>query len=209
MGTKPRIALIGLVLAGITLCGCESDAASRRPLSQSGVTASAARTTTPSTYPTSAWGSQAGTTAAPVGSTATSMPATQSARMTDPGMAPGVTSSTLSSGASPVSSPMMQNGVTPAASQTTAQFPGIPVSATSTGGMDPSGRITNPTNVPAPAPQATWPSGMPAASGAGMKTADPSSSVPPTQSSYQTRYPELQPPTSVPTMPKPGQSPNE
>ena len=196
MGTKPRIAWTGLVLTGIALCGCESDVGSRRPLSQSGFTASAARTTTPSGYPTSAWDSQARTATGPVNSTATSLHAT--------GMAPAAASASLSS------SPTMQNGIAPANVQTTAQFPGMPASATSTGSLDTSGRLTNPTTVSTPAPQGTWPSGMPAAGGNGVKTTDPSSvNVPQTQTTYQTRYPELQPSSSVPTMPKPGQSPNE
>jgi hypothetical protein len=119
-------------------------------------------------------------------------------------MAPATTSVPLNS------SPTMQNGIAPTTAQTTAQFPGMPAAAPSTGSLDPSSRITNPTNVSTPAPQGTWPSGMPAAGGTGVKTTDPASgNVPQTQSSYQTRYPELQPASSVPTMPKPGQGPNE
>jgi hypothetical protein len=96
----------------------------------------------------------------------------------------------------------------PASSQPPAPFPGLPSSQTTTGGVDQGSRITVPSNAPAPA----WPSTTPAAGGTGMKTMDPpaiNTSSQTSDSTFQTRYPDVQPASTVPTTPKPAQSPNE
>lgn len=187
MGRTPGIALIGLVLTGITLSGCESCAACR-----ASKPASATPTTYSSTYATPTSNSQARTTTgSPLDATASSGSASQSARIPNPGMVPVATSSSLN-----------------AASQTAAQFPGLPSSQPAGTGMSSGSRLTSPSTVQAPAP-AAWPSGVPAA-GTAMSTPDapPANASQTRDSSYQTRYPDLQPASAVPTMPKPGQNPN-
>jgi hypothetical protein len=97
-------------------------------------------------------------------------------------------------------------------SQPPAQFPGLPASPTSTGGFDSGSRTVNSGNTPASQP--TWPSVAPAGTGTGMNMPNPPpvNTSPSGDSSYQTRYPQLQsapPAPAVPTMPKPGSNPNE
>jgi hypothetical protein len=102
-------------------------------------------------------------------------------------------------------------GITPAASQTSTQFPGLPSPQTMTGGVNPGSRVTNPGNAPVTPPQSAWPSGVPGAAAAATNPTQPptGNAAQPSDSSYQTRYPDLQTPASVPTMPKPGQGSNE
>ena len=103
-------------------------------------------------------------------------------------------------------------GRIPASSQPPAPFPGLPSSQTTAGGVDQSSRITVPNNAPAPVPQPAWPSTTPAAGGTGMKTMDPpaiNTSSQTSDSTFQTRYPDVQPASTVPTTPKPVQNPNE
>jgi hypothetical protein len=207
MGTKPGIALIGLGLAAILSSGCESSAACRPK------TVSAWQTSTPSGYPASAVANQTRTTTGnPVAAMGPANPSSQSARITDPSMSSASTPSALSQTSSQsVSSMASPTGSTPAASQTPASFPALPSSQTSTAGVDQSSRMINPATTQSSPPQPPWPSTIPAAGATAVKQADP----PPIntsqtgETSYQTRYPQLQSSPSVPTMPKAGQSGND
>jgi hypothetical protein len=76
--------------------------------------------------------------------------------------------------------------------------------------MDQSSRMTNSGTTQATMPQPHWPSMIPAAGATGVKPSDPPA-VNTSQtgdSSYQTRYPQLQPSSSVPATSTAGQNPN-
>jgi hypothetical protein len=212
MGTKPGIALIGLGLTAITLSGCESLATSR-PSKPLGGSVSAWQTT-PSSYPASGLANQTTrtTTGNPVASTASGNSTTPSARVTDPGM----TSATMGSSVTPASSQstssvMSPAGSTAAAPQTPASFPGMPSSQTSSGSVNQSSRMTNSTATQATTPPPSWPSTIPAAGATGTKQSDPPAvnTSQTGESSYQTRYPQLQPSSSVPTTSKSGSTSND
>jgi hypothetical protein len=207
MGTKPMFALIGLVCTGITLSGCESCDACRanKPWGQNNVTASAAPTSLPNSVATNTMG---GNQALPVtgnspNAAAPAMPTSQSVRITDPGINPGALAAPGSSGGAAASA----NSLTGA--QPAMQYPGVPAYATSPSSFNSGSRTVNGANA-APA-QSGWPTVTPAGAATGMNPSYPLPANPsPTgDSSYQTRYPQLQPTPSVPTMPKPGSSPNE
>jgi hypothetical protein len=87
----------------------------------------------------------------------------------------------------------------------------MPSAQPSTASIDPGSRMTSPGTSPAATPQPTWPSTIPAAGAIGAKQPDPPAINTSTtgESSYQTRYPQLQPSSSVPATPKAGQNPND
>jgi hypothetical protein len=229
MGTKPGIALTGLVWTAITLSGCESCSACRpsKPWGQATVSAA------PTASPAFGWNNQSrNSTANPPDSTGVATATTQSARITDPGANPVAPMSPVnpvsnqsasttavtgfptnsSSAAFPSSrAPDSLAARTPASSQPPAPFPGLPSSQTTAADVDQGSRITVPSNSPAPVPQPAWPSTRPAAGGTGMKTMDPPAinTSQTSDSTFQTRYPDVQPASTVPTTPKPAQNPNE
>ncbi|HLJ94665.1 MAG TPA: hypothetical protein VKU02_15875 [Gemmataceae bacterium] len=222
MGMKPGIALIGVVWTGITLSGCESCAACKasKPWGQD-ATAAAASSSNPSGYPTSAWGNQGRTiTSTPLPSSGAMTPASQSARVTDPGLNSAATSSALSPAVNSSTTPASATGFTTNApdnrfstpSQPTATVPSMSSAATSSGSMDQSSRISNTGTATTPAPQMAWPM-TPSSTGSGMGMKAPDSTSPSTtatgNSSYQTRYPDVQPAATVPSTPRFSQGGNE
>jgi hypothetical protein len=187
MGTKPGIALIGVVLTGITLSGCESS----KPWGQDRATVSTAQSSNPTGYPASAWANQGRMmTNSPLSSTGQAVPASQSARITDPGLNSGATTPSLNPASNQLATPTSPTGFSASAADsrfpTTSQatYSGLPSSQTSTGGIDQSSRIPNTGTATSPAQQPAWPTAPSAGGGMGS-------------------------PQSVPTMPRPGQSPNE
>ncbi|SRR5216683_1350112 len=216
MGTKPGIALISVVLTGIMLSGCESCGACRasKLWGQDKATVSAGQSNNPNGYPAS-WANQPRTIpGSPLASAGSGLPANQSARITDPGLNSGAMTSSLNSASNQPAAPTLPTNATdarfPTTSQIPASFPGLPSSVPATG-IDQKNGIPNTGNVTAPAQQPAWPAATSTGGGMGMRTQEPPPvNAPQTrESTYPTRYPELQSSPSVPTMPKPGQSPNE
>ena len=179
MGTKPGIALIGLVLIGITLSGCESSSAYQpaKMWGQNSTMASAPQTTNPVNSPPSAWNNQPRmNSGSPLSSAGSAVPATQSARVTDPAFNPVSPTSPLNAVGAQQSSPTVPSGfsstrpsdMTAPAPQPTAQIPPMP--STTTSSVDQTSRITIPGNATAPTIPPSWPTTIPAATGSGMKT---------------------------------------
>jgi hypothetical protein len=210
MGTKPGIALISVVLTGITLSGCESCGAcgASKLWGNDKATVSAGQSNNLNGYPAS-WANQPRTLpGSPLAAAGSAVPANQSARITDPGLNSGAMTSSLSNQpAAPTLPTNATDARFPTTSQTPATFPGLPSSGPATG-IDQKNNIPNTGNVTAPAQQPAWPA---AVGGMGMRTQEPPpvNTAQTRESSYQTRYPELPSSASVPTMPKPGQNPNE